>query len=251
MMSNKFRFCESEGEHYMQAIQRIPVVQQVVDNMTEHITSGTLLVGDKLPSEASWCESLGVGRGTVREAIRILEARGLVEMRAGRGAFVARITKEDPNELLNWFKENEIEVKDVLEVRTAIEPVAVRLAIKRSTPEDVEKLKDILEQTKEAVTRNDVSAIAHLDEEFHNFIVLCSRNKLLLSINNQIVECLKSFRGKTFFIPENVQNLLGPHSKIVAAFEAHDGEAGARCMLEHLDWVKKDFQKSLEPTHTV
>ncbi|MFA5658616.1 MAG: FadR/GntR family transcriptional regulator, partial [Oscillospiraceae bacterium] len=220
---------------------------QVVDNLKQYIISGDLSVGDKLPSEASLCEKLSVGRGTIREAMRILQAKGFVEIKAGRGAFVFRTEEFDKNDIIAWFAENEIEVIDLLEVRAAIEPLAVKLAIQRSTSKDVEKLKQILADTDEAVERNDVPAIAELDEKFHSFIVKCSRNKLLISINSQIVHYLKAFREKTFFIPSNAKNLLIPHGKIVSAFVEKDENAGSQYMIEHLEWVRKDLKKSKDP----
>ena len=231
----------------MQAIQRVPIVQQVVDSLKQFIMSGDLAVGDKLPSEASLCEKLSVGRGTIREAMRILQAKGFVEIKAGRGAFVARTEELDKNEIIAWFAENEIEVMDLLEVRAAIEPIAVKLAIERSTPKDVEKLKKILEDTSDAVARNDVSTIAELDEKFHSFIVKCSRNKLLVSINEQIVDYLKTFREMTFYIPSNAKNLITPHTNIVSAFVKKDEVAGSEYMIEHLEWVRKDLEKSKHP----
>lgn len=231
----------------MQAVQRIPVVQQVVSSLKQYIMSGEVSAGDKLPTETSLCEKLSVGRGTIREAMRILEATGFVEIRAGRGAFVARTTEIDPREVIEWFAKNEIEINDLLEVRFAIEPLSVKLAIQRSTPKNVEELRRILESTKEAVEKNDILMIAELDEEFHSYIVRCSRNKLLLSINDQIVEYLRGFRGKTFFIPSNAKNLIGPHSKILSAFESKDYTAGAQYMLEHLEWVRKDLARSKSP----
>ena len=71
----------------MKEITRVPIVQQVVNNMKEYIMSGQIDVGQKLPTEKEWCEKMGVGRGTVREAFRILEAKGLIEIKPGRGAF--------------------------------------------------------------------------------------------------------------------------------------------------------------------
>ena len=136
---------------------------------------------------------------------------------------------------------------DLLEVRAAIEPLAVKLAIERSTPKDVEKLKKILEDTSEAVERHDISAIGELDEKFHSFIVKCSRNKLLMSINKQIVDYLKTFREMTFYIPSNVKNLITPHSNIVSAFVQKDQLAGSEYMIEHLKWVRTDLEKSKDP----
>ncbi|MBP1578163.1 MAG: FadR family transcriptional regulator, partial [Oscillospiraceae bacterium] len=74
----------------MKSIQRVPVVQQVADNLRDYILSGKVEAGAKLPSEKELCAQMSVGRGTVREAFRILQTTGLVEIKPGRGAFVAR-----------------------------------------------------------------------------------------------------------------------------------------------------------------
>ena len=77
----------------MESVKRMPIVQQVVDKLKEYLFSGEIAVGDKLPVEKELCEQLGVGRGTVREAFRILEATGYVELRPGKGAFAARTSE--------------------------------------------------------------------------------------------------------------------------------------------------------------
>ncbi len=233
-----------EIEIKMKAIERVPVIQQVVNSLKEYIMSGAVQVGDKLPAEMVLCEQLSVGRGTVREAMRILQATGFVVIHTGRGAFVARTKELEKEDLIKWFKENEFEVKDFLEVRAAIEPLAVKLAIRRAKPAELDALKSIQEKTLEAVAKNDIHVIALCDENFHATIVECSRNKLLMSINKQITECLKNFREKTFYIPSNAKNLIQPHAKILQAILDKDEQMGAQCMLEHLEWVRKDLEKS-------
>lgn len=234
-------------EEKMQAVKRIPVVQQVVNSLKEFITSGDVAVGEKLPSEMELCERLSVGRGTVREAIRVLQATGYVELRPGRGAFVAR-TEEAPDSssLSGWFSENEMELMDYMQVRTAVEPLAIRLAIEKCRPEDIEVLEKNYRDTQEAVEKNDAALLGLYDEQFHAYIFECSNNQLLISINKTLVDALKKFRSRTFFIPSNAHNVLEPHGLILQAFRDRDAAAGERHMLEHIDRIVKDLEKSKE-----
>lgn len=231
----------------MQAVKRVPVVQQVVNSLKEFITSGDICVGEKMPSEMELCERLNVGRGTVREAIRVLQATGYVELRPGRGAFVARTEEEsDQGSLSGWFSENEMELMDYMQVRTAVEPLAIRLAIQNCTDKDVEVLEQNYRDTQAAVEKNDATQLGLYDEQFHAYIFECSRNQLLISINKIMVDALKKFRSRTFYIPSNAHHVLEPHGQILQAFRERDAVAGEKYMLEHIDRIVKDLEKSKE-----
>lgn len=228
----------------MKAVKRVPVVQQVVESLKKYIVTGHLEVGDKLPSEKELCETLSVGRGTLREAIRMLEATGYVEMKPGKGAFVAGKNHEDIKNLSVWFEKNEVEIIDFLRVRQAIEPLAVKLAITNCTGEDIEELRRIQQRTVEAAETFNAPALSLCDEEFHTYIVKCSGNKLLISIYNLMAIALREFRKKTFFVPSNVKNVLKPHQEILNAFIDRNPEDGEKAMLEHLDLIMNDLEKS-------
>ena len=228
----------------MESVKRMPIVQQVVDKLKEYLFSGEIAVGDKLPVEKELCEQLGVGRGTVREAFRILEATGYVELRPGKGAFAARTSEIELGDVMQWFTEHEVETKDFLEVRMAIEPLSVRLAIERCSDEDVAQLEHIHRKFTAAVNSHDVPAISINDEKFHSAIVEFSRNQLLISISKQVEKHVKHFRSKTFYIPQNAANAIEPHQNILDAFKRRDAAAGERSMEEHLNLVVKDLEKS-------
>lgn len=228
----------------METVKRVPIVQQVVKSIKDFIFSGEVKEGDKLPSEKVLCERLGVGRGTIREAFRILEATGYVELRPGRGAFAASTKELELQDVAKWFSEHEVETKDFNEVRMAIEPIAVRLAIARCTEEEIVKLKEIHEKFKEAVANNDVSEMSLYDEDFHTTIAKYSRNKLLISICEQVNKYIRDFRSKTFCIRANAQNALSPHSQILEAFMMRDSEYGEQNMKRHLKYVEEALPKS-------
>jgi GntR family transcriptional repressor for pyruvate dehydrogenase complex len=229
----------------MKAIEKISAVSQVESRIKAHITRKDVKIGDKLPTEKQLCEELNVGRGTIREAIRLLQAKGLVELVPGRGAFVAQkeeqIGKED---LSKWFRENEIQIKDCIEVRTAIEPLAVKLAMEHCTKRDINKLRSIQDRSIIAAQNNDSATLALCDEQFHTFIVECSKNKLLIDLNRKINYSLTKFRGKTFNIPENIQNFIPAHEAIIRSFENDNTAEGQASMLEHLECVYKDLEHS-------
>lgn len=229
----------------MNTIERVPVVQQVVNNIKELVLSGTVNVGEKLPTEKEFCERLAVGRGTLREAFRILQANGFVEIKPGRGAFVARTTESNSGDFVEWFLRNEVELKDCIEVRTAIEPLSIKLAIARYEDADLVQLKKTHAKFVKAVQENDIAGIAKYDERFHNQIVEMSKNKLLISINKKVSECIQTFRSKTFQVQQNAQNAIEPHTNIMRALEERDCEAGELYMRRHLQRILEDLSSML------
>ncbi len=227
----------------LNTINRVPIVQQVCENIKIIILSGDIPIGHKLPSEMKLCEQFGVGRGTVREALRLLQAAGFVEILQGRGAFVAKITEDDNENLVEWFVQNEVEQKDCIEIRTALEPLAISLAIRRCSDEDIKKLEKIHGKFMEAVKTQNVAKIGLYDAEFHNCIVNCSRNKLLISINKKISEGMVIFRSKTFKIEKNVDNAVGPHARILEAIKRRDSVVAEIEMRRHLDQIMIDLKE--------
>lgn len=229
----------------MKAIERVPIVQQVADNLREFIVSGEIQIGDKMPTEMRLCEMLGVGRGTVREALRILQANGFIEIQPGRGAFVAKTEETDIDDLLSWFARNEVQLKDCMEIRSAIEPLSIKLCIERSSDADVAALAKIHTKFLGAVENGDALAIAKYDERFHNKIIELSQNKLLISINRQVSEYVQSFRDKTFQLQQNVRNAVDPHTNIMHAIQMRDAEAGELYMRKHIQRIIDDLDTNI------
>ena len=119
----------------MKSIERMPVVEQVTARLKEYIQSDERQVGEKLPTERELCDDLNVGRSTLREAVRILQASGFVENRPGKGAFIANKEGYVVKDAVQWISENKVSLRDFIEVRMAIEELAIRLAIERAAPE--------------------------------------------------------------------------------------------------------------------
>ena len=228
----------------MEPIVRVPIVSQVEERIRELIDSKKYTEGMKLPTENELCQSMNVGRGTVREALRLLQAKGLVEIKPGRGAFVAEDKTVDTNPVV-WLVQNEKELRDAIEVRNALEPVAARKMAETASEAALRRLKKIHADFLAAVKAGDTIQIAELDELFHGWIVRESGNQLLNEINVHLIQGMHTFRSKTFTVPENVRNAVEPHTRILNAITGRDGNAAEQEMRKHLKMVNEDLSSSI------
>jgi GntR family transcriptional repressor for pyruvate dehydrogenase complex len=224
----------------MKPLNRKPIVDQVVESLVDYIKEEDIQEGTKLPPEITLSERLAVGRGTIREALRVLNTQGYVTLIPGRGAFVA---SKEPS-LSKWFQTHEFDLRNIQEVRRAVEPLAVSLAIENCRDEDVALLHENLDEAEYLIARKDHDKIAVNDAKFHALIASMSKNSLLISINNNIEKYLSEFRMRTFLFENNRRNFYPAHKKIVKAFDLRDEELGRKNMLEHLDVVDQDLEKS-------
>ena len=229
----------------MEPIVRVPIVSQVEERIRELIDSKKYTEGMKLPTENELCQSMNVGRGTVREALRLLQAKGLVEIKPGRGAFVASKQAVDINPVV-WLVQNEKELRDAIEVRNALEPVAARKMAETASEAALRRLKKIHADFLAAVKAGDTVQIAELDELFHGWIVRESGNQLLNEINVHLIQGMHTFRSKTFTVPENVRNAVEPHTRILNAITGRDGNAAEQEMRKHLKMVNEDLSSSIK-----
>jgi GntR family transcriptional regulator, transcriptional repressor for pyruvate dehydrogenase complex len=224
-------------------ITKVSVIEQVIKELQGLISSGDYEVGDKLPPELELCKDLGVSRSTVREAYRMLNAYGLVEIRPGRGAFVRRLHRDaDHDSVRDWFIEKEAELLELMEVRMAVEPIAVRLAIKRATGKQVATITAIHERFAAAAARTDALELATLDEAFHTAIVEASSNRLLVKLNRLLVDEFREYRARAFSVEENIAHALAPHEAIVKAILEQDTAAAIEAMNGHLATSLEDIE---------
>lgn len=234
----------------MERIKRIPIVQQVEEQIRLLIENGKCGPGEKLPAEKDFCQELGVGRGTVREAFRLLQAKGFIEIKPGRGAFVVENIPSPDQGAVEWLVENERELRDSIEIRAALEPVAARRMAEQGSDESIAGLRRLHDRFLTAIQLGDAEEIGRLDEAFHSAIVEGSGNRLLMAINQQVCQGIQMFRSKTFQIPQNIQNAVRPHTRIMEAIYARDGEGAEREMRAHLDKVQEDLTSNITQTST-
>lgn len=228
----------------MLTITKKSATQMTLENLRSYIMNENIQIGERFPTEKELCATLGVGRGTVREAVKVLISQGLLEIKPGLGTFIKSKTPVPTNSLASWFASNEVELQDLTVVRSALEPLATKLAIEKCTNEQLKTLKHIQICAVRAAEECDASSLAQYDEEFHHTIFVIAGNILLIEINDIITQQLAQFRQNTFKIKKNIDNFIPAHDAIIRAFETHDPALGEKKMRQHMKKVAKDLEAS-------
>lgn len=225
----------------MKAIQRMSITDSVVADIKEMIMSGEYKIGEKLPTEMKLCDQMGVSRTCVREAIRVLQAIGYVEIRPGKGAFVANYQKSTDNSSL-WYDVEGVKFYDFMEVRMAIETLSVRLAVERATDKQIRELREIHTSFVEATEKRDMLKMIMLDELFHTKIITFTNNQLLININKQLLERFRIYRGDSFTNKMVYKNAVEPHERILLCFEMRNPSSAVEEMRKHLNITTQDME---------
>lgn len=210
---------ESVSEFFGASIGRRSVAQEVVERIKQSLIRGDLKPGDYLPSESAMTVSLGVGKSSVREAIKMLEAIGVVEIRRGQGVVIRR---EPGNSLADPLAFGMIlaqgMTRDVLEFRRMFEPCYTLQAMEKATPADDRKVAEAIEAMEQAIERGEQTA--HHDVEFHRSILYASRNPMTIRVGETLIELIEATLATSMkILPIQA---LKDHKAIYDGFKARD-----------------------------
>ena len=198
----------------------LPLRDVVFNTLRQAILRGELKPGERL-MEIQLANKLGVSRTPVREAIRKLELEGLVLMVPRKGAEVAEITEKS--------------LKDVLEVRKALEELAVQLACEKITKEDIQELEKAGEDFKKVLKSRDITEIAEADVRFHDVIYMATDNQKLISLLNNFREQMYRYRVEYLKKEEVHTQLIAEHDAIVESVAKRDKERATSIVCQHID----------------
>lgn len=214
---------------------RQPLAQVVANNLEELIKSQKYNIGDKLPNEFELATELNVGRGTIREAIKLMAARNIVEIRRGTGTFVSETPgiSEDPLGL-SFIADKKKLSQDLMEMRSIIEPEIARLAAEHATVSEIEQM-EALCLAIENLIQNDCNH-EELDIELHTLIAKSSRNLVVPSLKPIIQTAISLFIDLTnrHLKDETIKT----HAAIVSAIKQGDGTEAKKQMAAHLQYNK-------------
>ena len=226
----------------MKAIESRSRTEQVVDSIKDSIIKGEFKLGAKLPSEDSLCNSIGVSRSTIREAFRVLQTMGYVELKPGRGAFVSDTNPRDITSIYRWFKESAPTLEEFTEVRCVLETLAIKMAIERADDSEIEELKNINTAFHKAIKIGNTLKVSFLDESFHEHIFLMTKNSLLVNLNKLIATEFRKYRLMSFSIGKNRQSALLCHNNIMDSISKRDKAGGIKQMKNHMKQVIIDME---------
>ena len=209
----------------------LPLRDVVFNTLREAILKGELKPGERL-MEIQLAKRLGVSRTPIREAIRKLELEGLVVMVPRKGAEVADITEKD--------------LRDVLEVRKALEELVVQIACDRMTEEDFKELKKAHARFKTVIKKGDLKEVAEADVKFHDIIYMSTNNQRLIQILNNLREQMYRYRIEYLKDTQMHAALVQEHESIVECLESGDKENASRIMRSHIDNQEQGIVRSLK-----
>lgn len=198
----------------------LPLRDVVFNTLRQAILRGELKPGERL-MEIQLANKLGVSRTPIREALRKLELEGLVNMVPRKGAEVADITEKS--------------LRDVLEVRKALEELSVQLACEKITDEEIEELKRAAERFKDTLSDQDVTKIAEADVEFHDIIYMATDNQKLILLLNNLREQMYRYRVEYLKNEESYPQLIAEHEELIDNISKRNKKEAMRIMCEHID----------------
>ncbi|MFD5103443.1 FadR/GntR family transcriptional regulator, partial [Streptomyces albidochromogenes] len=211
-----------------------PLVEQAAANLREQISCGHWPVGTRLPGETTLAKTLGVGRSTVREALRALAGAGLVQPRQGAGVFVIATRQEE-----DWpTRLRRAAMADVYEVRMLLEVQAARLAALRRTDEDLTVLRTAL-AARRAAADGDGAAFADADIALHAAVVAAAHNPVLTDLFAQLAPALR----QAATLPPDPGTGDDSHTTLVGAITARDPDTADRVLTTELTAVLTRLQR--------
>lgn len=228
------------------------VSDEIVRQFMEHIASGRLKPGDKLPPERELGERFGVGRSSLREALNTLETMGLVEIRKRQGCFVKGIvTTLDLDPLKCIIKEDPSKIDAFYEIRNDVELASAAAAARNRTPEDLKLLQRTLEAGRALEDEPLLAPYSSRDDRaFHVAVAQATHNFLRVHVIRHLFDYTREFNedvfAKLISSEDNVFKVLEQHEAIYHAIERRDPETARHEMQEHLTWINRTIHAYLQ-----
>lgn len=204
---------------FVPRVERQRLHDTVVEHLRNLIVEAVLAPGIKL-NERELCETLGISRTPLREAIKVLAAEGLIEISPNRGATVSRMS--------------EVEVRETFELMSGLEAMSGELACERITAPELTQIKALHQAMLACKAHNDLSGYYARNQEIHNAINAAARNSVLTQTYLAVNRRLKALRFKSNFQAEKWDRAVQEHEEMIEALEARDGKRLAGVLRGHL-----------------
>jgi GntR family transcriptional repressor for pyruvate dehydrogenase complex len=224
----------------LKPIKRVTIGEQVALQLAGMISDGRWVAGQKLPSENALCQALSIGRSTLREALKSLAFIGMVRMRAGDGTYVAEKLPGLPDSILaRGTLKTEKDLADVCETRLVLETELAAMAAERAMPEDLQVLRDLLDQARLSIAGHGRPFI-ELDMEFHLAIAAAARNDVLRRLIGEILVLIEWIM-RSQELTGLQEKALHQHEKIFESIVNRNPVKARESMEEHLSAYQRAY----------
>jgi len=226
------------------AVRAARLYEQIVQQIEQSIVEGKLSPGDQLPTERELAQQFGVSRTAVREAVKTLTEKGLVESFSGRGTFVTAPKSQSSRKSLDaFFEMGDLEdPANLVELREIIEPEVTILAATRIEEQQLAMMREAVATMERSMKQPEAYIEADLD--FHLALAEAAGNPLILSLLDSIVGVLRSQRLGIFGVDGGPERGQVHHKRILEAIERRDPAAAREAMRAHLEQIRHDSAAS-------
>lgn len=215
-------------------VTRLSVPEEIIENVKEKIISGELKPGDQLPAETKLAEMFGVGRGTVREAMKVMFYLGLIDRNNSRNTYVTESAREKAimRSFLDRF-EGHRDALEMIELRKIIEPEAAALAAERQEDHIIEKIEKEIQIMVE--NEGNLEEFIDADSRFHQHIFSGTGNRLVVELMQSLNLALKKEQSSVLHGSKSIKpRSLEFHKELAASIKAGDSKMARKAMLEHI-----------------
>jgi GntR family transcriptional regulator, transcriptional repressor for pyruvate dehydrogenase complex len=223
-----------DGDPWRLPDSRKPIPALVADRVLELVRAGVIPPGDRLPTEPELARRFGVARSSVRSGLQRLQAEGVVEVNRGRGWFVSASSSRDAADLMQErMAAREFDIRDVMEVRIALESAAAGLAAARASAgqrDDILKLSKI----DQATDPSDSAALLAADEEFHDAVIEAAGNEYLRALYDMVIPLVAGWRQQSFTSAHVHDRSALDHMQVAVQIRRQDENGARLAMTGHL-----------------
>ena len=230
------------GENF--AVSKVNLYEQIADKLEDMILASGFAEEAKLPSEQTLAERFSVSRNVIREALKLLKERGLIEYRNGTGSYITKPEAANLSDVISRMVVlDNIDYKAIYDVRIILETAACRKAARCVTEEQLAEMDDLLERLKD----RSISILERreTDFEFHVAIARATGNPLLEILVQAMKNVFMSMIEKGIFLSGGIDDAIMRHGNIMEGLREHDSIKAEDAMYDHLEFSKKNVEKYL------
>ena len=221
-------------------IKRMPLQYEIITYIQDYIQDHELKAGDRLPSQAEMIEMMGVSRTALREAIKTLEAKEVLEVRNGRGVYVKENFADALSNQVNFTKEKETMI-ELLEVRRALEREMIRMIVERSTEEELDELGSIVKVLMEKYYRGERQNKE--DKQFHDKLYEMSHHKTIQQLIQFLSENMSKFWEFPLDMKDPFTNTIPLHEDLYHALRERDIKKARQINTKILNMEIKEIEQ--------
>lgn len=232
-------------------IERPRLSQLIAEKLEEAIISGTFETGSRLPSEQALADQFGVSRNVVREAFKVLEERGLIEIITGSGTYVCQPSPHTATDALERYIRligADSSIEALAEARRILEGANARLVAQRANEQDLERLAVCLTRMEQHV--DSIEEWAEADLDFHLAVAEATHNPFLSVLLEPLVGQLRNMIARASVVSPSSVTGLGPHRRLYQCIKNGDAEGAYQAMLEHISGAEAFLESRDEITRT-